>query len=135
MKIYIEDAEYIKTEKDAKQYMYSYIGDTALSVLISFISVCAYYQLARFFDKENMENPYDEIPKKRLKKALKYLYASCITWLLGGVILTTIFVNASVSYSSNAGFDFILYALLVAFIQFIIYLLEKGQLKKASKEA
>jgi len=129
-----DDIEYIKTKKDANIYMISYISNTVLALVINIMFIGVYYQLINFFGKENMENPYDKKTIIRLKKSLKFLNASAIIWLVGTLLIEIVFLFAPARYSSMLGFNLILYATMAAFIQFIIFILEKGQLKKTPKK-
>lgn len=128
--INIEDVQFIETNKDANMYMLSYISDSALAVIINVLFVFAYYQLVKFFSKENMENPFDGKAVNCLKKSIKFINVAFGTWLIGGGLLAVIFILAPACYASTAGFDLIMYVLLLTFIQFIIHILEKGQLKE-----
>ena len=128
-----EDKEYIKTKKDANMYMTSYISDVFLSIIITAIGTIGFWRLTNFYNKENLDNPFDENVINNLKTTQKFMYNTWVVWIIGTLIECIVFMFATVSYSSALLEDVILYLIANAFIQFIIFILEKGQLKN-SKE-
>ena len=130
-----EDIEYIETKNDANMYMVSYIADTVLYITITVFGTIGFWRLANFYNKENMKNPYDEKVINYLKTTQKFMNATWVIWLIGTIIQVILFMSVTVGYSSSIFLDIIIYLVANAFIQFIIFILEKGQLKKTSKEA
>ena len=128
-----EDTEYIKTKKDANMYMTSYISDVVLSIIITVIGTIGFWRLTNFYNKENLDNPFDENVINNLKTTQKFMYNTWVVWIIGTLIECIVFMFATVSYSSALLENVILYLIANAFIQFIIFILEKGQLKN-SKE-
>lgn len=127
------DAEYIETKTDANMYMISYISDTVLCIIITVIGTIGFWRLANFYKKEHMENPYDEKVINHLKTTQKFMYSTWIIWIVGTLIQVIIFMSVTVGYSSSIFVDIVMYLVANAFIQFIIFILEKGQLKIKEK--
>lgn len=129
-----DDVEYIETKTDANVYMTSYIADTVLSIVITVIGTIGFWRLANFYNKENMENPYNEKVINYLKTTQKFLNSTFTIWFIGSLILLLIFMIAPATYASSIFLDVLMYLVANAFIQFIIFILEKGQLKKTPKK-
>ena len=123
-------AEFITTKKEANMYILSYISDTFLYIIITVIGTIGFWRLGNFYKKENMENPFDEKVIKSLKTTQKIIYSTWVVWIIGQIIQFIIFIPAPASYSSSILEKIIMYLITNAFIQFIIFILEKGQLKK-----
>lgn len=123
-------AEFITTKKEANMYILSYISDTFLYMIITVIGTIGFWRLGNFYKKENMENPFDEKVIKGLKTTQKIIYSTWVVWIIGQIIQFIIFIPAPASYSSSILEKIIMYLITNAFIQFIIFILEKGQLKK-----
>ena len=130
-----DDAQYIETKKDANMYMISYVSDTLLYIILTIVGTIGFGRLANFYNKENMKNPYDEKVINNLKTTQKFMNSTWIIWFVGSLTIVIPFTFATVSYSASYLFDIILYLIANAFIQFIIFILEKGQLKKTSKKS
>lgn len=123
-------AEFITTKKEANMYILSYISDIFLYIIITVIGTIGFWRLGNFYKKENMENPFDEKVIKSLKTTQKIIYSTWVVWIIGKIIQFIIFIPAPASYSSSILEEIIMYLITNAFIQFIIFILEKGHLKK-----
>lgn len=130
-----EDVEYIESKTDANMYMISYVSDSVLYVIITVFGTIGFWRLANFYKKENMENPYEENVINYLKTTQKYMSATWVIWIIGTIIQIFAFMTVTTGYSSSMFFDIVIYFVAAAFIRFIIFILEKGQLKKTSKKS
>lgn len=127
------DIEYIETEKDAKIYMLSYVYDNIVYIIITVVGTIGFCRLVTFYNKENMENPYDEKVVESLRKTSKFIEKPIIIWLIAEILIGFL-ATVAATYSSSMFFDILVYTASASFIRFIIFILEKGKLKSNEKE-